>query len=132
MKKVVLVAIVTFLAVSRAHGKCPFEEIVIKGNVNSDKGPVVGATVSVSYVVWKDERVTIQSFSGNRGAYEISFYFDTYSGTILFSGDKCDLKLDKAEIVLSASGFESTLDTALIQGRTTTYNKSLQPTASGG
>jgi len=121
----------TFLATSSAFGKSPSLEVIIKGNVNSHQGPIAGASVLASYVDWQNEPVSVKSMSNESEHYIIGFYFYPYSGSEFLGGDKCNLRLPEVEIAIDANGFESTLDTVLIQGRTTTYNKLLQPIAGG-
>ena len=97
-------------------------EVIIKGNVNSHQGPIAGAGVLASYVDWENEPVSVKSMSNESGDYIIDFYFYPYSGLEFLGGDKCNLQLPEVEIAIDGNGFDTTLDTVLIQGRTTTHN----------
>ena len=96
MKLVAL--LLSLIAVSSAHGKCPASTYVVTGKIVNEGGqPASGATVGISWTERGEPAGPAIGTTNSLGMYKIRIPYQAYSGEDA-AGDRCNGKLTKIAI----------------------------------
>lgn len=95
-----LIALVLFAAIApSASAKCGFRFFVVSGVVLDAAGsPVSGALVGASWTEHSTPTGPAMTTTGPDGRYSIPIRVDTYSGSSLLTGDKCQGQLKQVSV----------------------------------
>lgn len=100
------IAALLLLSAPAAHAACPIEQVDLLGYVLDPGGKaVVGATVEASWEEKAAGAVSTRRETMADGSFLLKIAYDTYSGKTFTGKDKCETRLQGAQLAVEMEGF---------------------------